>query len=78
MKYWREQDAANIYHRGEKYGPFRQKLDKATNHMCSEYNGIQTRMESGAEIFKADIIDSDSVTMTVRKRCQILTVTNPV
>ena len=42
------------------YGPFRQKLDKATNNMCIKYKGVQARMEPGEEIFKVDNIDSDS------------------
>ena len=60
MKYWQDKDAANECPKKVKYASFRQKLDRATNHMCHKYKGIQTRMESGAEIFKADITDSDS------------------
>ena len=69
LRYWQSQETASADTKTtrqrdgpkkEKYAPFRQKLDRATNHMCPKYKGVQKRMESGAEIFKADITSSDS------------------
>ena len=54
-KHWKEQDKANICQKGEDYGPWRKRLNTATQNMCSKYRGIQERIQPGAEIFKVDM-----------------------
>ena len=44
----------------KEYAAFRHQVDRFTNSMCPKYSGIKQRMEPGAEIYNADISDSNS------------------